>query len=427
MLGRLESNADYFSWLEANDYSHLSPIEIYLRGYVWAMYSIITIGYGYIQVASTAERIFAIVVMISGAMLCDAGVAAVLSSMIDSHDRQSGFVKQKFDVAEKFCSNFSTVLSPELQGTMLSYFNYLSHSLNDHNEQEDMEMLPDILRLDLVRKTCYRPLCSITFLVVESPEIKLGFVHSLMRRMTTYIAFPGQIIGGYDRISECGVKNDLFVLRRGRMYAFVPSDNHGNAKHGIMSAAPMADRDYLHNGDIIWKLNQNSQISSQSKMDVNMESCEDLESAEADTLGKSVMITVGAISEFRGCTTSQRRSLGSGDVGLGISSGFSNSLSLLNSFLSGGTTAYLRVTCGAQKAKTAVQHKKKTRGLIPAPGVDLNSDFDFDETFQFEVPADTHLIKISMYLQSHYTEVSSILGVNVSNVKCSIVIIYCFL
>jgi hypothetical protein len=292
---------------------------------------------------------------------------------------------------------------------MLSYFNYLSHSLNDHNEEEDMEMLPDILRLDLIRKTCFRPLCSVAFLDIESPEIKLGFVHSLMRQMSTYIAFPGQIIGGYDRISECGVKNDLFVLRRGKMYALVSSGQHGSANVGIIAAAPMADRDYLHNGDIIWKINQKLHISSQSKMDVNMESCEDLDSLGDEALGKSVIITVGVIKEFRCGFVSQTRSVIAGDNRSNISSAFSNSLLHLNSFLSGGTSAYIRVACGAQKAKTEIQHRRKQRGFVPSSNIADDHDFMFDETFQFEVPADTHIIKISMYMQSPSPEVIYIL------------------
>lgn len=56
------------SWIEANDLQNRPSFEIYLQSYYWALYSLSSVGYGNIAVASNTERVFAILVMIVGSM-----------------------------------------------------------------------------------------------------------------------------------------------------------------------------------------------------------------------------------------------------------------------------------------------------------------------------------------------------------------------
>jgi CRP-like cAMP-binding protein len=156
LVGREEEEGSSSSWLQANGVVEDSFLTKYLTCYLWAMYTVVTVGYGSVAVVSTGERLLAIVTMISGAILCDAGVAAVLSTMIDAQDRQSGVVKRQFDGVDAFCKNHSRIISPDLTKTMTRYFNYLSQSLGDHDELSDVSILPPVIWLEVVRRVSFR-------------------------------------------------------------------------------------------------------------------------------------------------------------------------------------------------------------------------------------------------------------------------------
>ena len=47
-------------------------------------------GYGSVPCNTIAERIFAMMAMIVGAVICDAGITAVLTSLISNKDEQAG-------------------------------------------------------------------------------------------------------------------------------------------------------------------------------------------------------------------------------------------------------------------------------------------------------------------------------------------------
>ena len=49
-----------------------------------------TVGYGSVRIISNGERIFAMIVMCVGAVICDAGITAVLTSIIAANDHQIG-------------------------------------------------------------------------------------------------------------------------------------------------------------------------------------------------------------------------------------------------------------------------------------------------------------------------------------------------
>lgn len=58
------------------------PLELLHPGFYWSAYTVITVGYGSITIASNAERIVAMLSMTTGAIICNAGIAAVFGSII---------------------------------------------------------------------------------------------------------------------------------------------------------------------------------------------------------------------------------------------------------------------------------------------------------------------------------------------------------
>jgi hypothetical protein len=102
-LGELSRGED--NWIEANEYSELSSMSVYLRAYFFAIYTIVTVGFGSIAVVTSLERVFAMSVMIVGAIMCDAGITAMLSSIIANADKLSGATRRSKEAMMQFCKS----------------------------------------------------------------------------------------------------------------------------------------------------------------------------------------------------------------------------------------------------------------------------------------------------------------------------------
>lgn len=356
------------SWMDENGVTNSDDFSKYLTAYLWAMYTIVTVGYGSVVIVTSGERTLAIVAMISGAILCDAGVAAVLSSMIDAQDRQSGVVKRQFDGVVAFCKNHNKAVSTDLAKLMMSYFNYLGQSLGDHDEVSDVAILPTVIWLEMVRRISFRSLCAFDFIETASAEQKLGFVNSLMQYAEPYLAHPGEVLGGK-------ADEDLYVLRRGKVYSMCTCGQTGggmslhrrstvrsivstisdNADNDLDGARPGSNKEYLNRGGVIYtETSQNSRNQTDNiPKDI--------------PLAKSVFVTVMSVSDFqdRACYAG----FGGADAASSDMDGEATQypksppaleafLASVNSLLSRGVCSYIRLTCGAQKARTTTENRR---------------------------------------------------------------------
>lgn len=219
------------SWIILNQFSNLSCLDVYLRGYLWAMYSIITVGYGVFATESTVEMLFAIFVMIVGAILCDAGVVAVLSSIISNMDKQSSTIRRSMEAIQQFC--ISNQYNDSIKNKVNAYFHYLSSELNNTVEADDFNFLPKPLMLEFVQFSSFEALCSLCLLDTKSQDIRLGFVYSLIRLAVPTIALPQQVILGMG-------DSNVHILRRGKAYARI---NDGTQRRDYYQAGEALCRD----------------------------------------------------------------------------------------------------------------------------------------------------------------------------------------
>lgn len=220
------------SWLEENSIEHLTSFQIYLRGYLWAMYTIITVGYGSIQLITNKERLVAVFIMLFGAILCDAGVIAVLSSLINQSDTQSSNTRRNREAIILFCKSNQFIES--LTDKIISYYEYLSNELNDNNECEDWKYLPKPLMLEFIQMKSFDVLCSLYLLDIDSSEHKLGFVYSIIRTITPTLAIPGQILLQMGDI-------DIYILRKGKVYT----------RYFGIDEFEIPHRDYFQEGEVL--------------------------------------------------------------------------------------------------------------------------------------------------------------------------------
>jgi hypothetical protein len=143
------------SWLSNNGYVSTSYLEmtafdIYIYAYLWSLYSTATVGYGNIIPLTNLERIYAVLVMMIGAILCDAVVVAVLSQIINETDDQSGLVRRFLLALQRFRkTHFRLKESSQVQNIdkeISSYFSYRAQSIGNGNDFEDFNLLSDPLK-----------------------------------------------------------------------------------------------------------------------------------------------------------------------------------------------------------------------------------------------------------------------------------------
>ena len=177
----------------------------YLRSFFWALYTTSTIGYGSVRVVSIAERLFAMAAMVVGAVVCDAGITAVLTSIIINRDHQASTNSRRIQCSQ--CYMKSNFVSSDIQDQVLDYYSYADTKLQNIDESCILGDLSPSLRGQILSHFCFLPLRSSPLL----EEFSDGALMSLVKTMTPYIAIPGE------RVVEIGKESPdaIYVLQRG--------------------------------------------------------------------------------------------------------------------------------------------------------------------------------------------------------------------
>ena len=128
------------NWIKENEFVGFPYIEIYLRGYFWSAYTIITVGYGSIAVSNNLERAIAMCSMTIGAIICNAGIAAVFSSIISNYDDSHGKARRYHEARIRFCK--SNKVDSSIQRRLSSHYSYLSTELGFNDIADDLHLTP---------------------------------------------------------------------------------------------------------------------------------------------------------------------------------------------------------------------------------------------------------------------------------------------
>ena len=143
-------------------------------------------------------------VMIVGAVICDAGITAVLTSLISEMDTQAGTNARRVRCCKKFMSSYQ--MNPMTQSRILKYFEYADTELLNIDEQLLIDDLSPSLKCELLCYFCYQPL-------KQSPafsDFSHGGLITLVKNMSSYVAIPGELLSTIEINSQC-----VYVLQRG--------------------------------------------------------------------------------------------------------------------------------------------------------------------------------------------------------------------
>ena len=192
------------SWLYEDGSIDESNIFLYFRSFYWSLYTVTTIGYGSIPVVSNVERVFSMFVMATGAVICDAGITAILTSIISMRDQQSGTNARRVQCSKAFME--SNHISKDIQEQVLEYFRYVDDELENIMEEEILDDLSPNLKADILKHFCLSSLRNIPVF----RDMSNGTINSYVKLLEPYLAIPGEHLSHINEESDY-----IYVLKRG--------------------------------------------------------------------------------------------------------------------------------------------------------------------------------------------------------------------
>jgi len=202
---RVGNSVSSGSWIRSNGLEEATVTDVYLRSYFIMMYTLSTVGYGSMTIASDGERLFATAVMLCGSIICDAGVAAIMGSMITCNDQQKIEIRICKESIAKFCSVNDVI--PEEVAKCTSYFEYVQDNMRSEAEIEAFSYLSPALRMDYTRTLALPLFMKLGVLSSLPPDAQMGYFYSIIRKMQPVVVAPGSKLEPFD----------LYILRWGKL------------------------------------------------------------------------------------------------------------------------------------------------------------------------------------------------------------------
>ena len=197
------NNGNQSSWLTFNNIEgsivSTTPSNVqYSVSLYWSLYTLTTVGYGDIYPQTSIETSWAILIMMLAALLCDAGVTAILSHLVDTLDRKSALLNQNV----KRMGNYLKARSiPDKTFNRLKKY-YANTQLNQHgvNETQIFKLLPISLKHEILVTTMWESFTETNGLfnenAVHSSHTKYdhGTLLTIIKNMKPKTFFTGQTI-----------------------------------------------------------------------------------------------------------------------------------------------------------------------------------------------------------------------------------------
>ena len=152
-------------------------------------------------------------VMTVGAVICDAGITAILTSIISIRDQQAGANNRRIQCCKRFMKTY--MINQDLQERVLNFYNYNDVELENIDEEDILANMSANIKSEVLHYFCFNPLKE-SYLLDGFTE---GAIRSLVQMMNPYLAIPGEKLS--IRNEQC---NSIFVLTSGMM---VSTDSSG--------------------------------------------------------------------------------------------------------------------------------------------------------------------------------------------------------
>ncbi len=147
-------------------------------------------------------------VMAAGAVICDAGITAVLTSIISIRDQQSGTNSRRIQCFKSYTN--SNTLDQHIHDRVLDYYKYIDNELKNIDESDILDDLSSTLRVEIQRHFCYEHLRHLDLF----QTLTNGALNSVVSMVQPYLAICGE------HLSMIGEQcKHLYILKRGEVFS----------------------------------------------------------------------------------------------------------------------------------------------------------------------------------------------------------------
>eukprot|EP00986_Skeletonema_menzelii_P012282 scaffold6715_cov139-Skeletonema_menzelii.AAC.3 len=174
------------TWIIVDEMQYESLGRRYLRSFYWSLYTITTIGYGSVPVISINERLFSMLAMAVGAVICDAGLTAVLASILQNKDKQAGTNNRRIQCTKLFMA--TNDVDERLQSKIIEYFAYEDDEMRNIDEADILNDLSSSLRSEVLSHFSFDSLRDCAYF----DDITDGAIFSLVQKLEPYLAVTGE-------------------------------------------------------------------------------------------------------------------------------------------------------------------------------------------------------------------------------------------
>ena len=220
-MGRQEGSSD--TWIIVDAMQEETMGRRYLRSFYWSLYTITTIGYGSVPLVTIHERVLAMVAMAVGAVICDAGLTAVLASIVAKKDRQAGTNNRRIQCSKLFFS--TNCVEEHLQTRIFEFYAYADNEMKNIDENEIIGNLSSPLACEILSHFCFGSLRECAHFDSYSD----GALFSLIKTLKPYVAVPGE------HLSEVGKEcRYLYVFQKGTVQSKDVTGTTANVAEGAI-------------------------------------------------------------------------------------------------------------------------------------------------------------------------------------------------
>ena len=194
-----------------------SQYDRWLVAFYWAVYTCSTVGFGGVSLNSNAEKLLACLGMVLGAVVCDAGIAAVLTAVVEHKDHQHGTNRRRRECGRRMMAAARVPMAARAR--VAAYFDYVDDDLHNLDDATVLEELNVALRFAILRHAAHAKLCD----SLVHGGLEAGVVASMVHDMRPVVAAPGE------RILEAGQPDPAaYVFAAGRAHAV---DDRGHEEY----------------------------------------------------------------------------------------------------------------------------------------------------------------------------------------------------
>ena len=235
------SSSEVATWLTEAGILDETVETQYTYALYWSVYTVTTVGFGDVKPSNNLERIYSIIVMMIGAVLCDAGLTAVLTALIDSKDSQSGQNVSRVECIRKYMAyrNFPVKLRVRVK----EYLLYFSSSQGSQDENAILNEVSRQMRNRIVIDVCFSKMSTTS----AFQGLASGLVRSIVQLMEPRVFLPREIIYRVGEIPHC-----MHLIVKG--YVEIINNNEDGPSGGA----------FKQPGDVIGEFDQLTQYSNRA-------------------------------------------------------------------------------------------------------------------------------------------------------------------